>query len=144
MDPCDIEYDLAGEKRSVAFLIDDGTGCALVDATHAEMLLGADVDRWAGEPDGDATAEDAFLARFGQRRRGLLFEKRLYFSESIIEVGERIAVTGTAQCDQGSSSDPRHPYRHHTETALPRLSGAPGSPLLITDDPMFTPPLEDA
>lgn len=112
-------YEIAVEQRTVPFVLDDGSGCATVDATHAQMLLGTDVDLWAGDPDGDAAAQDAFLARFGQRRRGLLFAKRLLFTESIIEVGERICVMGEP------------------------TSGAPWSPSVITDDPTFTPALDE-
>jgi len=144
----DVELLVAFEKRNVPFVVDDGTGCALVDATHAEMLLAADVERSSSERGSDVAAEDAFLARFGQRRRGLLFEKRLYFTESVIEVGERVAVTrtvfavhdmdaiarletptsqanaGTARYESDASGSPGAPYRHQAGTPHPRLSGA--------------------
>ena len=108
----DFDFEVAREKRSVTFLVDDGTGTALVAPKHADMLLGTDVERPLSKRGDDAAAEDAFLARFGQRRRGLLFEKTLYFTESIIEVGERIAVSGTAEYDRSSSTAPDDPYRH--------------------------------
>ncbi len=141
MEEWDIEYQVAAEQRSVQFLVDDGTGRALVDVTHSQVLLGEDVERSASEGGDDAAAEDAFLARFGQRRRGLLFAKRLYFSESVIEVGERIAVVGSALSDQGSSERLASPYRHNATTTCPRLAGSRRSPLLVTDDPTLAPPL---
>ncbi len=138
----DIEYEIAAEKRSTPFVVDDGTASALIDPTEAETLLGTDVDRWSHDDDADPAAESAFLARFGQGRRGLLFEKRLHFIESIIEVGERIAVTGLVLHDRDSPA-PADPYRQHAEATPPRLAGTPRGPLLITNDPEFTPPVED-
>lgn len=58
----DIEYEIAVEKRSTPFVVDDGTGSALVDPTEAETLLGIDVDRWSHDGDADPAAESAFLA----------------------------------------------------------------------------------
>jgi hypothetical protein len=144
VDRWDIEYRVAFEKRSQAFLVDDGTGTALVDPARAEMLLGMDVDRWSFNDDADPVRENAFLARFKQRRRGLLFEKRLHFTESIIEVGERIAVAGTARHEQDPAAVGGDPYRHQVDTTPPHLSGTPRFPVLISDDPVFAPPLEDS
>lgn len=139
----DIEYRVAYEKRSEPFFLDDGTGVALVDATHAQMILGEDVDQWSFESDAEAAAADAFLTRFGQRQHGLLFKKRLHYTERIIEVGERIAVAGTAvhERDRGGAQD--GPYCHHAEPTRPRLVGTPRSPLLVTDEPAFAPPFEE-
>jgi hypothetical protein len=144
LDPWDVTYQVAVEKRCVPFLVDDGTGSAVVDAGHAELLLGTDVDRWSHGRDADPPAESAFLARFGQRRRGLLFEKRLHFTESIIEVGERIAVMGSAVHDPARSPSDDSPYRqHHTAPRQCRVVRSSQSSLIITDDQNFAPPLDD-
>ena len=51
IDPWDIEYQAAFEKRSQPFFVDGGT--ALIDQSRAEMLLGTDVDRWSFDNDVD-------------------------------------------------------------------------------------------
>ncbi|MBA3392097.1 MAG: hypothetical protein H0T89_05605 [Deltaproteobacteria bacterium] len=145
----DIKFQVVLEKRCVPFLIDDGTGSVVVDTAHAELLLGTDVDRWSSERDADAAAENAaaenaFLARFGQRRRGLLFEKRLHFTESIIEVGERIAVMGVPVHEPEPSTSSDSPYREYpTEPSRPRMARSSRSALVVTDDLKFAPPLDD-
>lgn len=144
LDPWDLKFQVVLEKRCVPFLIDDGTGSVVVDTAHAELLLGTDVDRWSSERDADAPAENAFLARFGQRRRGLLFEKRLHFTESIIEVGERIAVMGVPVHGPDPSTSSDSPYREYpTESSPPRMARSSRSALVVTDDLKFAPPLED-
>ncbi len=91
-----------------------------------------------------AAAADAFLARFGQRRRGLLFEKRLHFTESIIEVGERIAVVGLPVQGPEPAPDRESPYRQrHAGSSPPHVALSLRPPLVITDDPAFAPPLPD-
>ncbi|MDQ3366305.1 MAG: hypothetical protein M3680_12845 [Myxococcota bacterium] len=52
LDPWDLDYEVAVEKRGVPFLIDDGTGRALITSADAERLLETDVDRWSSERDG--------------------------------------------------------------------------------------------
>ena len=140
-----IDYSYLTERRSVAFLVDDGTGTAVVDAQHAELLLESDVDRWSTARDPGAAAEDAFLARHRKRRRGLLFEKKLRFTESIIEVGERVAVRGVAMpTARGLKTPDEGPYRQlppHTESPGMTLSST--QPLIITDDQRFAPALDD-
>lgn len=138
--PWDFEYQVTHERRCVPFLVDDGTGCAVVDTAHAALLLESNVDRSSRGSDPDAPAEDAFLARFARRRRGLLFEKRLHFTESIIEVGERIAVLGTGVHDTEPSASSESPYRQAHEP--PRMVRAPHSALIVTDDQNFAPPLD--
>ncbi len=144
LDPWDIEYRVAIEKRGLPFMVDDGTGSVIVDTARAELLLETDVDRWSTARDVGADAEDAFLARLGHRRRGLLFEKRLHFRESIIEVGERVAVSGVALPAPDPAPQPDAPYRQAAaESKQPVLRLSSGDPLIVTDDQKFAPPLDD-
>lgn len=144
LDPWDVEYRFATEKRGVPFLTDDGTGTAVVDPLRAILLLDADVDRWSKTRDPEATAEDAFLNRIGRRRRGLLFEKRLHFKESIIEAGERIAVVGVALPRTSTSTNPDSPYRQlPAQAEQPHVTLSRGEPVIVTDDQKFAPPLDD-
>lgn len=144
MDPSSLshKYEIAAEKRSVPFLLDDGTGQALIDVKHAETLLENDIDHWAGDRDSDADAEDAFLARFKQKRRGLLFKKRLHFVESIVEVGERVAIVANGFVESDSDAA-NGPYRTAKKTSQLRLVGDTRAPLVITDDASFTAPNDE-
>ena len=144
MEPWDIKYTFASETRGVPFLIDDGTGTAVVDPASSRRLLELDIDRWSTERDDDTAAEDAFLTQFGRRRRGLLFEKRLHFTESIIEVGERIAVVGVPRHEPAAPTSSDSPYRQHDAPPAPsRMTRSAGSALIVTDDLTFAPPLGD-
>lgn len=144
MDPSALshKYEIAAEKRSVPFLLDDGTGRAFVDLKHAETLLENDVDYWAGDRESDVDAEDAFLARFKQRRRGLLFKKRLHFVESIIEVGERVAIVANTSMES-DIDPPDGPYRTARKTSQLQLVGDSRAPIVITDDASFTAPHDE-
>lgn len=143
-DPWDIEFRVAHEKRVLPLLVDDGTGSVVVDTARAELLLEADVDRWSTARDVGADAEDAFLAKFGRRRRGWLFEKRLHFRESIIEVGERVAVLGVPLPASEPSPQPDAPYRQAAAgSKQPVLHLSSDERLIITDDQELAPPLGD-
>jgi hypothetical protein len=118
------------------------TGQAFVDLKHAETLLENDVDHWAGDRESYVDAEDAFLARFKQRRRGLLFRKRLHFAESIVEVVERVAIVANGSVESNTDA-PNGPYRTTKKTSQLQLVGDSRAPIVITDDASFTAPHDE-
>jgi hypothetical protein len=78
--------NLARETGGVAFTIDDGTGCAIVDPEGARIIKWGSTERRLGS---DSTPrEAAFLARHGIKPLG----KTLYYQECVFEIGGPIAV----------------------------------------------------
>ena len=117
------------------FLIDDGTGRALIEPTDAHVSLVADVT--LGDDVNLADPSDRarmFLARHGVSS-GI---KRLRFEEGIIEPGEVVAVAGAGMREpdpDGAAS--MTGYRDLPATRL-RLSATPRAPLYISDRPGTT------
>lgn len=113
--------------RGVPFLVDDGSGVALVNPNRADVLLGTVASNRSGAFDNASPAEARFLAQHGEQSTGLIFNRSFRYSEAIIEVGERVAVLGA----------PRHePDR--SAGAPVELSGSLEVRLVICDAPATT------
>ena len=138
----EFEHQVLAETRSVRFALDDGTGRTIIDPSHVELLIGCDVDHWYHPGDPETAAEEALLARHTYAPRGLLFAKRLRFTESIIEVGERIAVVGIATREPDPDAPPSPEYRGAPATR-PRLTGTVRHPIFLSDEPALAPPHDD-
>jgi hypothetical protein len=123
------------EARGVAFVLDDGTGRALVDPERAELALDFDRNDSSGTFQGASPAQEALLARHGRGSVGLIFNKSLRYREATIAVGERIAVLG--HCERA----PGAPGMAYGAQPTPlRLVGSLESPLIISDAPETTQP----
>lgn len=139
----ELEHELIAERRTVPFVLDDGTGRAIIDASHGDVGIGVDLERWSDINDPLTPQEEAFLARHGESKRGLILGKKLRFAESIIEVGERIAVVGTAVREPDPDAPPSEAYRGAPATR-PVLTGTRRDPLLVSDEAEFAPPHDEA
>jgi hypothetical protein len=130
---------LVKEERGVPFVLDDGTGRAIVDPTSAEIALDFDSKSTSGTFDDADEIERAFLERHHQTSQGWVFNKRLRYREAVIHVGERIAVLGEGVREPDPDAAPSGDYRGAPPTRL-RLTSNPRFPLVISDNPGATEP----
>lgn len=83
------------EVRSVPFVVEDGSGRALVDPTGAQIACKVDRQTSSGTFDDATAVERSFLDRHKSASTGFLgFNRSLRYEEAILEVGERISVVG--------------------------------------------------
>ncbi len=125
------------EERGVPFVLDDGTGRAIVEAQHARIALDFDSRSSSGTFDDPTEIERAFLDKHGQTGQGWIFNKQLRYREAIIEVGETVAVLGAGTREPDPEAAPPADYRGDQPTLL-RLTSSASYPLVISDDPSTT------
>ncbi len=121
------------ESRGVPFVIDDGTGRALVDPSGARVDVDLDITQRSGTFDDPTPTELAFLERHGMKSTGWLLNKSLRYREGVFEVGEAIAV----MCQPVREPDPDAVaavagYRDGPPTRL-RAGGSADHPILLSD-----------
>lgn len=121
------------ETRGVPFVIDDGTGRALVDPTQAQIDVEFDSNERSGTFDDPTPTERAFLDRHSVKGEGWVFNKTLRYREGVFEVGEQIAV----RCLPVREPDPEgvgasRGYRDAPPTRL-RVGGSADHPILLSD-----------
>lgn len=128
---------VASETRGVPFMIEDGTGRAIIDPTGAQVALNFDGNSKSGTFNNADPVQEAFLARHGQKSQGWVFNKTLRYREAMIEIGETIAVLGSGTREPDPQAAPEAAYRGAPPTRL-RLTSSPRFPLIISDDPSTT------
>ena len=124
------------ETRIVPFVLEDGTGRAIVDGAAARVALDFDSSSTSSKSDDPTAAERAFLERHGARDQGWVFNKRLRYREAIIAIGETISVLGSGTREPDPQAAPVD-YRGGQPTLI-RLTSSPRYPLVISDDPATT------
>jgi hypothetical protein len=123
------------EEQGVTFVVDDGSGRAIVDPRGGDLALDFDARSRSGTFHDPDEREAAFLAKYGVKSHGLIFNKRLRYREAVIEIGETVAVLGAGVREPDPTAAPGG-YRDAQPT---RLRLAPGRyPLLVSDDPSTT------
>jgi E3 ubiquitin ligase len=122
------------EARGVPFMLEDDSGRAIVDSTAARIAIDFDGKSQSGTFDDPTPAEQAFLARHGQKGQGWVFNKGLRYREAVIEDGETIAVLGAGTREPDPDAPPTEAYRGDAPTRL-RLTSSRKYPLVISDDP---------
>jgi hypothetical protein len=125
------------ETRGVPFVLEDGSGRAIVDATAARIAIDFDGRSQSGTFDDPTEAERAFLARHGEKGQGWIFNRRLRYREAVIAEGETIAVLGAGTREPDPDAPPSEAYRGDAPTRL-RLTSSPRYPLVISDDASLT------
>lgn len=125
------------EADGVPFLLTDPSGHAIVDPSSATIALTFDSDSRSGTFDDPTPAEAAFLAKVGGEGKGWLLNKKLRYTEAVIEPGERIAVLGSGIREPDPHGKRAEGYRSAAPTRL-RLTSSPRHPLAISDDPSTT------
>jgi hypothetical protein len=125
------------EERGVTFLLDDGTGRAIVDPSAAKVALDVDGRGDSGTFDEPNERETAFLQRHGTSGQGWVFNKRLRYREAVIEVGETVAIVGEGVREPDPAAAPEAAYRGDQPTRV-RMTSSARFPLLISDSPDTT------
>jgi hypothetical protein len=128
---------IASETRGVPFMLQDGSGRAIVDPNGAQVALDFDGNSKSGTFDPADPVQEAFLSRHGAKSQGWVFNKSLRYREAMIEVGEMIAVLGSGVREADPNAPPEAAYRGSPPTRL-RLTSSPKFPLVISDDPSTT------
>lgn len=125
---------LAAERDGVPFRISDDSGHALVDPSSAEIVLDFDVVSESGTMDDPTPAEASFLERHEIESKGWVFNRKLRYSEAVIEAGELVAILGAGIREPDPDRLAPEGYRSAPPTRL-HLAGSLRFPLQISDDP---------
>ena len=122
------------DHECTPFLIDDGTGTALVNAVIPRLALVQDA-RFQSLTFVDATERlEAFLASRGLQSTGIFgLNRTLRYREGVIEAGERVAVLGVGRWEAASDGVVRAGYREAPRRLV--LEDPEGGHLVISDDP---------
>ncbi len=123
------------EAEGQEFLLEDGTGRAIVDPTLRETLIDMDVHTKSGMFNKPTPRESDFLARHGMKDTGWPFNKTFRYKEGVLEEGELVAVLGrgTKEPDPDGVAQAAG-YRSGPPMRL-RMRGTAQEPLRISDDP---------
>jgi hypothetical protein len=123
------------EARGVPFVLDDGTGRAIVDPGGARVDVDLDMTTRSGTFDDATPIEEQFLTRHNLRSAGWVFNRSLRYREGVIEVGETIAVMGQGVREPDPDAVGKvGGYRSGPPTRL-RLGGSSRHPILLSDAP---------
>lgn len=125
---------LIREEKGVDFIIDDGTGRALVDVAAAKTVLTIDHKTESGSFDDATPQEEAFLNAHSEESKGWLFNRRLRYREGVLEAGEEVAVFGYGIREPDPTGTSAGGYRSAAAMRL-RMSGTMKYPGLISDVP---------
>jgi hypothetical protein len=130
-------HEILREADGVPFLIEDDTGRALIDPRDSQITLDGDRATESGNFDDATPVEQALLKRHGKDSKGWVFNKLLSYEESVIEVGETVAVLGSGIREPDPDATPNATYRGDAPTRL-RLTSSAKHPLVISDLPTTT------
>lgn len=123
------------EAVGVPFVLDDGTGRAIVDPRGARVAVDLDMTTRSGTFDDATPVEEQFLSRHGLRSTGWVFNKSFRYREGVIEIGETIAVMGQGVREPDPDAVGKvGGYRSGPPTRL-RLGGSARHPILLSDAP---------
>jgi len=128
------ETDLAiYDRQAVPFLLAEGDHRALIDPTHAQVLVGIDHELVARSP-----------LELSPRARGVLAKylpdrawdrtTRIRFHERVVELGERVSIAGTGHREADPHALGERMFRDKAQERL-RFVGTQKLPLLIGSDP---------
>ncbi|MBI4616654.1 MAG: hypothetical protein HY720_23790 [Planctomycetes bacterium] len=91
------------DRQTAPFWVDDGTGQAEVEIEKADLILAADAHARSGFlQDAPPELEGMLRERYGRSSQGLIFNKTMRYSETILEEGDDLFVLGTAVRDAGA------------------------------------------
>jgi hypothetical protein len=126
---------VAREVKGIPFVLDDGSGRAIVDPSGARVAVDIDMTTRSGTFDDATPVEEEFLSRHGLRSTGWVFNKSLRYREGVIEIGETIAVMGQGVREPDPDAVGKvGGYRTGPPTRL-RLGGSARHPILLSDAP---------
>ncbi len=125
------------ELQGVPFYVEDASGRAVVDPRGADVVLEQDYSTSSGTLDDATPIEEEFLRRHNKEPRGWVFNKSLSYRESIIAIGEQVAVLGSGVREPDPDAPPTQDYRGAMPTRL-RLTNSRVHKLVISDLPSTT------
>lgn len=129
----DMWTPIAHEVRGVDFLLEDGTGQALVCMDNAEAVVAPDVSSEVGVFSEPSEALVEFLRRQGISRERWFTERQLRYREGVIEEGERVAARGYGRFE--ANPNPRTAHGGYRDNAsLLVLHGTRAAPLYLSND----------
>ncbi len=128
---------LITRREGAPFLLDDGSGRAIVDPDGAETALVSERRSRSGTFNDATPAEEAFLARHGHASKTWGLNRSIRYTEAVIEPGAIIAVLGSGVREPDPEAKPAEGYRSAPPTRL-RLTSSRQHPLVISDDPTTT------
>ena len=88
------------DEKTNPFFIEDSTGRVIVDTSNVEFVLKADKFSKSGgflfgnEP--DPYLEQLLHSKYGRKTRGFIFNKKLRYTETTLELGENVYIFGDA------------------------------------------------
>ncbi len=96
---------LVDEQRMVDFVVEDGSGRAVVDTTGAKVAVVKDAKARSGTFNSATPELEALLARHGHDSTGFLgLNKTIRYQEGVIEEGEMVAVCGLGRIERQAGS----------------------------------------
>ncbi len=120
------------EKRGVPFVLEDGSGRALIDPDRAEMALDFDRRSQSGTFDDPTPMESSYLRRHGETGAGLILNRSLRYEEAIIALDERLVALGTIRRERDPEARARG-LLAGPAADLPHLTGTAESRLVLSD-----------
>lgn len=131
------------EIKAVPFVVDDGTGRALVHPEHADFAITADVDdEEAGVLVDPTPRQRDFLVRSGHASLAAHNSLTvLRFHEGVLAPGERVAVVGrgVVSIDPSASAEHSGGYRAPAGATMVTLASDSRTPLYVSDHPSLLP-----
>lgn len=123
------------DRQAVPFLLVDGEHRAVIDPTHAQLLLVADHELQASSPLELSPRARAVLQRYVPHRADDWDRTtRIWFREAIVELGDRISIAGVGRREADPLASTERGYRDDVHQRL-RFEGSAQVPLLIGSDP---------
>ena len=122
------------DRKAVPFLLVEGEHRAIVDPAFAQILLTSDHELTAVSPHELSPRARGVLERYAPMRKDWSGTLRLTFRESIVEVGDRIAIAGVGRREADPHGTGERGYRDDVQQRL-RFVGSQALPLLIGSDP---------
>ncbi len=113
------------DTRTVDFIIDDGTGRAIVETGQSKVAVVKDSHARSGTFNDASFDLEELLTHYGKTSTGFLgFNKSIRYHEGVIEAGERVAVFGRGRWTKDSSGKRQLVINKPAESMV-----------LISDDP---------
>jgi hypothetical protein len=124
--------EIVREDRAVMFIIDDGSGRAVVDPRESKVALDFDEESASGTFDKPNEREQAFLDEHKTSSTHGAFNRNLRYREATIGIGDTIAIFGAAMREPDPTGQPEAAYRGDAPTKL-RMTSSRKYPMMISD-----------
>ncbi|MFO0587692.1 MAG: hypothetical protein U0441_09135 [Polyangiaceae bacterium] len=124
--------EIIKDVDSQDFLLEDGTGRALVKSAGMKVLPVKDRELSSGFMNDASPVLEDYLRQHGQSSQGWVFNKRLRYKEGVFEPGERVTVFG--QCRWEQDPDPNAAGQGYRDTPKRLVVDMPDQGNLLASD----------